>query len=123
MSEYKYECPTEKGYVRFKISRKDQNRIFKYRKWSWSVNYDYYVKDNHIIMQRIPNVFGCLASTLLLPVGVLFEGLANTKETYRDMITKTWNAKKYGAFSGDDIYRRKDDDGTFDELICVSKNA
>ena len=118
---YKYECPTERGYVKFRISRKDQNRIFKYRKWIWSINHDYYVKDNHIIMQKIPNVYGCIASTLLFPIGVLLEGLANTKKTYKDMILRTWQCKKYGAFSSDDIYQRKNNDGTFDKLLVASK--
>jgi hypothetical protein len=118
---YKYECPTVRGYVKFRISRKDQNRIFKYRKWIWSINHDYYVKDKHIIMQKIPNIYGCIASTLLFPVGVLLEGLANTKETYKDMILRTWQCKKYGAFSSDDIYQRENDDGTFDKLLVASK--
>ena len=119
---YEYKNPEDDGYTKFRISRKDQNRIFKYRKWLWSVNYDYYVKGNHIIMQRIPNVYGCIASTLLLPIGLLAEGLVNTKETYKDMVVKVWQAKKYGSFSVDDIYRRDGDDGTFDRLMEVSLN-
>ena len=117
---YEYECPTERGYEKFKISRKDQNRIFKYRKCVWSINYEYYVKDKHIIMQQIPNVWGCIASTLLFPLGLLLEGLANGKDTYKQMIIRVWKAKKYGAFSSDDIYKR-DDDGTFDKLMQVKK--
>jgi hypothetical protein len=118
---YEYECPTDRGYEKFKINRKDQNKIFKYRKWVWSINYEYYVKDNHIIMQRIPNVYGCVASTLLLPLGLLLEGLANSKETYMDMVVKAWQAKKYGSFSCDHIYKRDNDDGTFDKLMQAKK--
>ena len=70
-------------------------------------------------MQRIPNVWGCIAATLLFPLGLLSEGLANTKEVYTGMILRVWRAKKYGAFSGDDIYRRDNDDGTFDKLMQV----
>ena len=118
---YKYECPTERGYEKFKISRKDQNRIFKYRKWVWSINCEYYVKDKHIIMQQIPNVWGCIASTLLFPLGLLLEGLSNGKDTYKQMVTRVWKAKKYGAFSGDDFYKRDNDDGTFDKLMQIKK--
>lgn len=121
MSDYKYECPTDRGYAKFRIRRKDQNRIFKYRKWIWSINHDYYVKGNHIIMQKIPNIYGCIASTLLLPAGILLEGIANTKETYHDMVTRVWQAKKYGSFSSDDIYKRDNDDGTFDKLMAARK--
>ena len=120
MSSYKYECPTKHGYLKFRISRKEQDRIFKYRKWVWSINHDYYVKDTHIIMQKIPNVYGCIASTLLLPIGVLLEGLANTKETYKNMVVKVWKAKKYGSFSSDDIHKREGCDGTFDKLMSVA---
>jgi hypothetical protein len=118
---YKYECPTSKGYERFRISNKDQNRIFEYRKTEWSTNYEFYVKDNHIIMYAIPNVLGCIASTLLLPIGILVNGLSNTKETYRSMVTRVWNCKECGAFSGDDIYRLNSDGGTFDDVLRCRK--
>ena len=72
-------------------------------------------------MQKIPNVYGCIASTLLLPLGILLEGLANTKKVYTDMFVKVWQAKKYGSFSGDDIYKREEDDGTFDKLMSAAK--
>ena len=87
------------------------------------MNYEYYVKDNHVIMQRIPNIYGCIASTLLLPVGLLLEGLSNSKETYMDMVVKVWQAKKYGAFSGDDIYKRDNGDDTFDQLMQARKSV
>lgn len=118
---YKYECPTSKGYTRFRISNKDQNRIFKFRKTGWSINYEFYVKDKHIIMYAIPNVLGCIASTLLLPIGILVEGLSNTKQTYKGMVTRMWKCKEYGAFSGDDIYKRDNDDGTFDDVLRCRK--
>ena len=121
MSQYEYKNPEDEGYTKFSISNKDQNDIFKYRRSLWSVNYEFYVKGNHIKMQKIPNIYGCVASTLLLPLGLLLEGLANYKETYKDMVLRVWQCKKYGSFSGDDIYKReKNDDGTFDKLIKAS---
>jgi hypothetical protein len=119
--KYKYECPTEKGYEKFRISRSEQNRIFKYRKWQWSLNSEFYVKGNHIILQNTTNIYGCIASTLLFPVGVLMEGFSNIKEVYLDMVIKVWQCKKYGTFSGDDIYKREVDDGTFDKLIKLKE--
>ena len=119
--KYEYNCPTDDGYEQFKISRKEQNRIFKYRKAVWSCNYEFYIKDKTILMYKIPNLFGCIVSTLLFPLGLLLEGLANYKETYRDMIVKVWYCKKYGNFSSDAIYKRDNDDGTFDKLIAVKK--
>ncbi len=118
---YEYKDPKSDGYIQFKISKKDQNRIFKYRKWQWHSNYEYYVKDKTILMHKIPNVFGCIISTILFPVGLLAEGLRNYKETYKDMVLKAWQAKKYGSFSSDAIYKRDNDDGTFDKVIVASK--
>lgn len=119
--KYKYKDPTKDGYVKFKISKKDQNRIFEYRKWCWHSNYEYYIKDKTILMHKIPNALGCIVSTLLLPAGLIAEGLFNYKEVYKDMVLKTWQCKKYGAFSSDVIYKRDNDDGTFDKLIVAVK--
>jgi len=123
MSKYKYEYKdlVAEGYEYFTITRKQQNEIFKYRKWHWSTRYEYYVKDKTIIMQAIPNLLGCTVSTLLLPLGLVLEGLCNAKETYDNMVTRTWQAKKYGAFSSDTVYKREGDDGTFDKLIACKE--
>lgn len=123
MSKYKYEYKdlVAEGYEHFTITRKQQNEIFKYRKWHWSTKYEYYVKDKTIIMQAIPNLLGCTVSTLLLPLGIILEGLTNAKETYKSMVTRTWQAKRYGAFSSDAIYKRKGDDDTFDKLITCKE--
>jgi hypothetical protein len=72
-------------------------------------------------MYKIPNLAGCIASTLLLPLGLLLGGVANYKKTYRDMVIEVWCCKKHGNFSSDVIYKRDNDDGTFDKLMAVKK--
>ena len=124
----KYKSPLEKGYKQFTISNKDQDRLFKYRKPEWSIKYEYYVRDNHIIMQAIPNVRGCLLATLVFPFALVYEGVGNYKSVYEDLIKHTWNCKKYGGFSSDDVYARnnvhkREHNGyyTFDELLRCAK--
>jgi len=118
VTEYVYKDLTKEGYEHFRISRKEQNDIFEYRKWEWSCTYDYYYKDKTIVIECIPNIWGCIASTLLLPLGMVLEGLSSTKDIYHNMVTRTWQAKKYGAFSSDTIYKREwDEDGIFDKLL------
>lgn len=118
--KYVYECPTKRGYIKFKISKKDHNEIFKYRKTVWHSNYEYYVKDNHIIMQLIPTKLVCMLSTLFYPVAVLFHGSCNYKEIYTDSVTKCWCIKKYGSFSRDEIHKREGDD-TFERIMRCRK--
>ena len=118
---YEYINPEDKGYKKFSISKREQNKIFRYRKTAWSLNYEFYVNKNHIKMQAIPSTLGCIVSTLLFPLGVLLEGLANYKEVYNDMVLRVWQCKKYGAFSGDDIYNREGADGTYDKLLEAAK--
>ena len=118
---YEYVCPTEKGYERFSISKKDHNKIFKNRQTKWHSNYEYYVKDNHIIMYSVPTILTCIGSTLLFPIGLLANGLFNYKEAYKEMVVEMWYCKKYGNFSGDDIYKREGADDTFDKMLECRK--
>lgn len=118
---YEYKNPEENGYIKFSISNKEQNEIFKYRKSKWSYNYEFYANDSHIIMYQIPNTLGCIACTFLFPIALILEGLSNYKEVYKDMILRTWQCKKYGAFSGDDIYKDRGD--TFDILINIMNKS
>ena len=115
MSEYKYRNPVDDGYIKFGISSKDQNRIFKHRKSRWSINYEFYIKDGHIIMHAIPNVFGCLFCTVIFPFSLLLCGVVNYKDVYKECILRTWQCKKYGSFSGDDIYHKRD--GTYESIV------
>lgn len=122
MSDYKYKDLEADGYEKFSISSADQNRIFKYRKSRWSIRYEYYIKENHIVMQAIPNFVGCVASTILLPIAILAEGLINYKEVYKDIVLKAWQSKRYGSFSSDDIYNRSGKvSREFDELTKLIK--
>ena len=114
--DYKYKDLEEDGYVRFTISRKEHNKILKNRQTAWHSTYEYYIKDDHIIIQNILNVYGCIVQTLLFPIGIVLEGFMNIKEVYTNMIVRTWGAKKYGAFSSDAIYRHKED-STYEKLV------
>lgn len=117
--EYKYECPTKRGFKKFRVSKRDQNRIFKYRKARWSHNYEFYVMDETIIMQRIPSVRLCLLATIALPLSVFLCGVVNYKKIYRESVVDTWNAKEQGAFSSNGIRKRKGDD-TFERVISCA---
>lgn len=119
--QYKYECPTERGFKKFTISKRDQNRIFKYRKSKWSCKYEFYLLDKTIIMFKLPSKLFCILTTLLLPVSILLLGVMNYKRIYRESVIDTWRAKEQGAFSQDAIHKRDGDDGTFDELISCAK--
>jgi hypothetical protein len=121
--EYKYKDLTKCGYEKFSISNKDQNRLFKYRKASWHTRYEFYVKDSHAVMHQLPSLPACIASTLLFPLGVLLEGIANYKEVYKGMVLQSWQCKKYGSFCSDTIFKKGGEQGkTFNELMKCRKD-
>tara|TARA_R110000803_G_scaffold5230_5_gene17342 strand:+ start:2006 stop:2386 length:381 start_codon:yes stop_codon:yes gene_type:complete len=118
--DYEYKDLELEGYTKFSISKRDQNKIFRHRKAKVLISYEYYVKGPHIVLQAMPNVAGCIVSTILLPIGILLEGVRNYKEVYRDMVLKTWQCKKYGAFSSDDMYRGRGD--VYEKVLDAATN-
>lgn len=116
---YKYKDPVSDGFEKFCISRKDQDKIFEYRKSSWLFRYEFYVKDKTIKMYKIPNLLCCVISTVMYPFAVIAYGVSNYKEVYKESILRVWFCKEYGAFSADQIYKREGNDGTFDKVIAA----
>lgn len=115
--EYIYECPTKRGYKRFKITNKQQNNLFKHRQSKFFIKYEYYINGKEILMYQIPTAFACVLSTLLFPIGLLLGGVLHYKATYKSMVSDMWKCKENGAFISDHIYKGE----TYDSLIKSAK--
>ncbi|HEY8805270.1 MAG TPA: hypothetical protein VIM42_09250 [Clostridium sp.] len=103
MSEYIYKDPRDRGLIKFKISKKQHNSIFKHRKITWRDKYEYYYDDKEIIMHRFVKMPLIFLAVLLFPVIVLMTGILNIKEAFTD-VKKSLNQKKYGGFSSDQLW-------------------
>jgi len=115
MSNYKYKNPLDDGYKQFKLTKKQHNKLFKYRQIKWCDRYEYYYNEQEIIMHRYVNLMAIIIETLLFPIYVLLHGFVNIKELNKEY-KEIFNQKKYGAFVGDSISRESD---TYQKVIDV----
>lgn len=106
---YTYIDPITKGFKRIKVSRRNHNKIFKYRKRTFIKDLmnttEYYENDECIQVQNVPSLFGKILLLFISPLLILFYGVTN-KENYTD-IKRTLFAKKYGAFTADRIWKKE----------------
>ena len=107
MMDFKYEYidPISKGFKRIKVSRKNHNQVFKYRKRSFLKDLtnttEYYENSGVILVQNVPSVFGKVLLFVFSPIVIIYHGIGN-KEIYTD-IKRALFAKRYGAFTSDYI--------------------
>ena len=85
MGDYKYVSPLEKGYKQFKLTKEQHNKLFKYRKRTWVVNYEYYYNDHVILLHGFTSKRAVFMSTIIFPAVVLLNGLANFKDIWKEL--------------------------------------
>ena len=113
MSKYKYVDPIENGYTEFKLTKKQHNEIFKYRKRKWTDNYKYYYNDKRIIMHKFYNYRAVLVATLCFPVWVILNGLMSFKEICGEL-RDLYNQKESGCFTKEHVYGDR-----YDEIMKI----
>lgn len=105
--EYVYKDPVKNGFDKFYLKKKDHNNIFKNRKRTWKIHYEYYINDNQILMHQFPSFLAIVVSLIFYPFGFFVHGFANYKEIngeYKALL----NPKKYGNFRSDTISKETD---------------
>lgn len=102
---YKYTSPLEKGFHKFKLTKKQHNDIFKYRKIRWTDEYEYYYNDNSILLHKFYSWRIVALSTVLFPVTIFLVGILNIKEAWRDLI-KLYKQKESGSFVSEVIWSK-----------------
>jgi len=107
LSNYIYNNPLDRGYKQFYLTKKQHNKLFEHRKIKWHDKYEYYYNNHCILLHRFYNSKAIILSTILLPIIILMEGLANVKETMYDY-KRLFNQKKCGSFFGDNIWNNTD---------------
>lgn len=122
---YTYDDPLERGYKKFKLSKKQHNHLFPKRKRKWNTTYEYFYNEHRVILQQYTSKRAIMLTTLLFPVLILFAGLSNFKEALTEM-KWLYNEKKYGKFSSDWIGKgqhRKEDNEKYFEIMRVIGEA
>jgi hypothetical protein len=109
---YKYKNPTSDGFEQVYLSRKKHNELFVNRKLNWYQCCEYYRKDNHIIIHRFINPIGITIETMLLPLSLVWNGVGNANQLWKEY-KQLVNQKKYGSFSGDDVWSGYMEGGVF----------
>lgn len=115
MSNYKYKCPTEYGFTKFKLTKRQHNSLFKYRQIKWNDKYEYYYNNQSVILHNFTSNSAVVLSTILFPVLVLFAGLSNFKKCIKEL-KELYNQKEYGAFVRDDIHF---DSNKYNEIMKI----
>ncbi|ASA22590.1 hypothetical protein [Paenibacillus donghaensis] len=115
MSNYKYKCPTEYGYIKFQLTKEQHNSLFKYRQIKWNDKYEYYYSDQGVILHSFTNNIAIALTTILFPVLVLFAGLSNFKKCTKEL-KELYNQKEYGSFIRNSIHF---DSNKYNEIIKI----
>jgi len=103
MSEYIYKDPRDRGFTRFKLTKKQHNIIFKHRSRTWRNKFEYYYDDKQIIMHQFFNPLLGIVAVVFFPIIVLMTGVLNIKEAFKE-VKHGLNQKKYGSFCSDCVW-------------------
>jgi hypothetical protein len=106
LSKYKYTSPLDRGFTQFKLSRKQHNEIFKNRPLKWFGKCEYYYKEKSILIHTFTRPIAVLINTLLFPMILVFIGLGNIKEAWRELI-EMYNQKQLGSFVSEYVHSEK----------------
>lgn len=101
---YKYTAPEEQGYKKFKVSKQTHNSILKNWKTRWIHRYEYYIREDSVLVHQYTSVPAIVLNFLLLPVAMVVYGLSNYKDIWKDHMSYL-NEKKYGKFVSEGIWR------------------
>lgn len=104
MTKYIYKDPLIKGYKKFKLSKKQHNKLFQYRQLKWFDKYEYYYNDKEIILHKFYNPLFITINIIISPIGIFIAGLMNIKQYWQEL-KQMCNQKKYGQFSGDSVWK------------------
>lgn len=102
---YKYNNPTERGYKKFKVSRKIHNELMPNRKRNVFNKIEAYYKHNQILFEYSTNLLGKIVTVLITPYVILMHGLGSLGEL-RGEFSDIFNPKKRGSFTSGVIHQK-----------------
>lgn len=114
-SNYSYKNPINNGFVKFKLTKKEYNKIFNNNKINFFHKIDCYYSEekNTIKIEKFINNFSIFINILMFPFVFILYGVLNYKKTineYKIML----NQKKYGKFIS---YTFFDNDPSYHKIL------
>jgi hypothetical protein len=106
LSKYKYTDPVDSGFTKFKLTKKQHNEIFPKRKIKWTDRYEYFYNKHSILLHKFASWKAVLLSTILLPLIILLEGIANIKDIWREIVG-LYKQKELGKFVPERIWKKE----------------
>jgi hypothetical protein len=119
MSNYKYICPTEKGFTRVYITRKQHKELLPTRKLGIFHKYEYYLSDDAYQIDRVVSKIGICIHIVAFPFYIPYIGLRNFKELIKEY-KEIFNQKELGKFSSDKGFKREG--CNFYRNFCIAAN-
>lgn len=105
--KYVYKNPLDQGYKQFKLTKKQHNELFQYRKKDWKRKFEYYYNDNYVILHLFASKRAIIANTIMFPIIVLINGFGNMKEIVNEF-KGLYQSKRYGGFSSDSVWHESE---------------
>lgn len=99
---YTYKSPTHSGFEKFKVKRKEYNKILPNRKKNVFTKIEGYYKEDEILVHYTKTLLGKILITLFLPITIIIHGLGNIKDIAKEY-KRLLNQKESGAFVEDFI--------------------
>lgn len=103
---YVYQSPTELGYMRVRLTHKQNKAIFKNRKYSFLRKTEHFYNGHYYIAQHFIPVWWVVV--VCLPVFVIGTFIHGLPETYREL-KRAFRQKRYGRFVSDEGIVKIDD--------------
>jgi len=98
ISPYKYQSPLDKGYIRVKLTRKEHNELFHYRRRDIRIYSEIYYNGNYYIAEHFTRLWWvALMAIPGLILGTLVDGAPST---WRDL-KRAFRQRHYGSFRAD----------------------
>lgn len=92
--KYQYQCPTKRGYTKFRLTRKQYRELIPNFKMSWGQKFLYYYNDREIIIHRYQAGWLVLVSFLLFPLFLLYYGIQGWSDLIDDYNGLLFQKKK-----------------------------
>ena len=103
MLKKRWKDPTKLGYTKLSIPKVLHNKLFEYRQITWKDSYEYYIKDDYVLIYNFNSLLLKASILLLLPlITVLFIIEGDLTEFKKDLLM-VFFSKRYGGYSSGTI--------------------
>lgn len=116
--EYKYVDPTDRGGVKFRVSKKQHKKILgKHLQRTLLTHYEYFYFTDKIEIFRFSSITHKLLELFLAPIGIIIFGVIDWNESIYNML----HERSSGHFTSTIIWNSERDKDRFNALALIAK--